>query len=267
MDHLGVLLAAANATRPDPTVPANQELKRAQREWWAKSREKRRKTHDGFTDRAWIVALMIYDLCNYAAGPAAMWLKKQYKRNTASFSLEELERLVEDWFISAPMAVIEGLSAEPDSVQRQHHVNEAQRVMREHKAVQYICDSNRRLGVAPSTRDVAEKLDELNGNTPDGPAFDPNTPRSHLGLRRNRLYMQRFRSKWKLKHGKIAARMAMTEGAVTAMALPHPLPGYGARGFLPIMANRALAGAVLGGVGTQRRQPGAAYLRASVSSA
>ena len=113
---------------------------------------------------------MIYDFCNYTAEPAARWLKVQYKKQSSQYSLEALERLVEDWFIQAPMAVIEGLTVEPDTVQRQHQVNEARRVMREHQAICYVADSNRRLGVAPSTRDVATRLDELNGNGPDDPA-------------------------------------------------------------------------------------------------
>ena len=96
MDHLGVLLAAANANREAEAVEASQQFKQRHREWDAVRKAKRRKTHEGFTDRAYIVALMIYDFCNYASLPAAMWLKAQYKKATTLYSLEELGRLVED---------------------------------------------------------------------------------------------------------------------------------------------------------------------------
>ena len=249
MDHMGVLLAAANANRDADAVVATQQFKHRHREWDAVRKAKKRKTHDGFTDRAHVVALMIYDFCNYASGPAARWLKLQYKQAAALYSLEELGRLVEDWFIIAPMALINGLSADPDSAQRQHQYDEARRVLREQQAVSYIGDVNWRLGVAPSTRDVAEVLDNLAGNGPDHPMHDPARSRVDIGVRRNRLYMQRFRRRWTLKHGKIAARTAMTEVAVTQTALSPAFWGMGQWVFQ--QPQRCLPSAVLpwGGVG------------------
>ena len=267
MDHLGVLLAAANRDGPDHVDEAVQQFNARHREWNALRMAKRRKTHDGFTDRAYIVALMIYDFCNYAAAPAARWLKVHYKRATTEYSLEDLERLVEDWFIMAPMAVIDGLSADPDTVQRQHQYNEARRIMREYQAVLYVGDSNRRLGVAPSTRDVAEYVDELAGNGLLAPGRDPNRARADIGVRKNRLFMQRFRKKWSLKHGKIAARMEMNEVAVTQLAPFLFYPWSGGRGFQPLRTPRRRQRCCPGWVWAQCRPPGTPPCRDSVSSA
>ena len=47
MDHMGVLLAAANANRDRDALVATQQYKHRHREWDAVRKAKKRKTHDG----------------------------------------------------------------------------------------------------------------------------------------------------------------------------------------------------------------------------
>ena len=146
------------------------------------------------------VALIVYTLAGYHAAPAVRFLHTSArKRRWPGKSDEELERLVEDLFLSANMAEVLEL-CDTDRPSDPAAMQEAVRLVVEWRAVEYIEDANNRLGLAPSTALVLQKMEQnrLQVAEPVRPCGKGSAAEAKA-----RMWAWRWRGRWGARHGRL----------------------------------------------------------------
>jgi hypothetical protein len=146
------------------------------------------------------LCMTIYMLAEYRAAPAIRFLHVTgRKRKWPERSDEELQRLVEDSFMNQDVAELAAM-CNVEGPQGTALTREAVQYVDDWRAAEYVRDLNARLGVAPSTADVLQKLESNRLQWPE--AVRP-SPKGTVGEAKARVWAQRFRRRYGGKHGRV----------------------------------------------------------------
>ena len=149
------------------------------------------------------VTMIIYMLAGFQAPPAAKYLHiTGCRRRWPIKSDEELERLVEDLFLEVDVDML----AHTSDLQAPEDPAAAKEVLKyveQWRALEHVKDLNQRIGIAPSTELVLQKLEESRLKIPE-----PSRP-SSLGVSaegKARMWARRWRQRWGARHGRLRLR-------------------------------------------------------------
>ena len=176
----------------------NKDIKKERQK--AKDQAKSAKKHWQLTPWLQKVCMIIYMLAAYRAAPAIRFLKvTARKRRWPERSDEDLGKLVGDLFLQWDLEMlvhISDLQGPEDPVA----AAEAIKHVEEWRAFEYVKDLNQRLGLAPSTEDVLQKLEQNRLQIPT--ALRPVT-RGVAAEVKARMWARRWRARWGARHGKL----------------------------------------------------------------
>jgi hypothetical protein len=177
---------------------ANSEIRKERQK--AKDRAKAAKKHWQLTPWLQKVAMVIYMLAAYRAAPAIRFLKvTARKRRWPERSDEDLEELVGSLFLEWDVEVLVHISDLEDP-EDPVAAAEALKYVEEWRAFEYVKDLNQRLGLAPSTEDVLQQLEQNRLQIPIG--LRPVT-RGVAAEVKARMWARRWRARWGARHGKL----------------------------------------------------------------
>ena len=197
MDRLEELLSYQEAL--GKSVAENQQdIKREIQKARDQTRSARQKWQ--LTDWLKKVVLIIYMLAAFRAAPAIKFLElTARKRRWPEKSPEELEQLVEHLFLAADVAWL----AHADSLDEPEDpaaTKEAIKHVEEWRVFEHVKDLNQRLGLAPSTEQVLQKLEENRLKIPL--PLQP-VPRGATAEVKARMWARRWRRRWGARHGRL----------------------------------------------------------------
>jgi hypothetical protein len=152
------------------------------------------------TPRLMKVSLIIYMLAEYRAAPAIKFLHvTARKKRWPAKSDEEVERVVGDLFVETDLEEL-GRMCDLEQPDDPGATQEAVRYVEEWRAFNYVLDLNTRLGVAPSTADVLQKLEANRLHVPS--AVRPLAKGTAAEVKA-RMWARRWRQRWGARHGKV----------------------------------------------------------------
>ena len=144
--------------------------------------------------------MIIYMLAAYRAVPASKFLQLAgRKRRWPERSGEELDILVEALFVQCDVGVL-AHRCDLEDPEDPAALTEALKHVEEWRALAYVEDLNKRCGVAPSTEDVLQKMEQNRLKIP--------TPLRPVGKGvaaevKARMWARRWRDRWGARHGKL----------------------------------------------------------------
>ena len=197
MDRLEELLSHQEAL--DKSIAEKQkQIKREKQK--AKDQKKSAGQKWQLTDWLKKVTMIIYMLAAFRAAPAIKFLElTARKRKWPEKSTEELQQLVEHVFLEVDVAWLAHASdlEEPEDPAA---TKEAIKWVEEWRVFEHVKDLNQRLGLAPSTEQVLQKLEEnrLQIPLPLRPA-----PRGATAEVKARMSAKRWRGRWGARHGRL----------------------------------------------------------------
>jgi hypothetical protein len=146
------------------------------------------------------VIMIIYMLADLRAAPATKYLHiTAQRRRWPTKSDEELDRLVEDLFLEVDVGLLLHMS-DLEAPEDPAAAKEALKYVEQWRALEHVKDLNQRLGIAPSTELVLQKLEENRLKIPE-----PSRP-SSLGVSaegKARMWARRWRQRWGARHGRL----------------------------------------------------------------
>jgi hypothetical protein len=197
MDRLQQLLSQGEGL--DRSLAAKKkELRQARQK--AKDQARSAKQKWQLTDWLKKVAMIIYMLAAFRAAPAIKFLEvTARKRKWPEKSTEELEELVGDLFLEVDVAWLADASDlnEPEDPAA---LKEAMKHVEEWRVFEHVKDLNQRLGLAPSTEQVLQKLEENRLRVPL--PWQP-VPRGSAAEVSARMWARRWRCRWGARHGRL----------------------------------------------------------------
>ena len=162
----------------------------------AKRRAEQLVTRAGLTQRQVMVTLAVYILAGYDVLAAGQYAHGHSKL-AARFSLQDIEQLVEDWFIGMSNADLTAM-INPVSPEQLRLVRDAMRWLAGLRTVGWVADQNFRLGVAPSS----DRMAAVHAQQAGVPVRASTS-----------IWAVRFRKKWHLRFGKMGWRQSLPEGS------------------------------------------------------
>ena len=146
------------------------------------------------------VTMIIYMLADLQAPPAAKYLHiTASRRRWPTKSDEELDRLVEELFLEVDVGML-AHESDLEAPEDPAAAKEALKYVEQWRALEHVKDLNQRLGIAPSTELVLQKLEENRLKIPE-----PSRP-SSLGVSaegKARMWARRWRQRWGARHGRL----------------------------------------------------------------
>ena len=167
-----------------------------------KARDQTRSARQKWQLTDWLkkVVLIIYMLAAFRAAPAIKFLElTARKRRWPEKSPEELEQLVEHLFLAADVAWL-AHAADLDEPEDPVATKEAIKHVEEWRVFEHVKDLNQRLGLAPSTEQVLQKLEENRLKIPL--PLQP-VPRGATAEVKARMWARRWRRRWGARHGRL----------------------------------------------------------------
>ena len=228
MDRLEELLSHREVL--DRSLAENKKELRREKQ---KARDQTRSARQKWQLTDWVkkVVMIIYMLAAFRAAPAIKFLElTARKRKWPEKSTEELQQLVEDLFLEVDMAWLAHAS-DLDEPEDPAAAKEAIKHVEEWRVFEHVLDLNLRLGLAPSTEQVLQKLEENRLRIPL--PLQP-VPRGATAEVKARMWARRWRRRWGARHGRLGLLddISLAEKRDKAV-LPYDSDSFGFRSLGP----------------------------------
>ena len=226
MDRLEQLVSEREGLHSS-LAATKQEIKQEKQKRKDQARSAKQKWQ--LTDWLKKVAMIIYMLAAFRAAPAIKFLElTARKRRWPQKSTEELQQLVEDLFMEVDVEWLAHAS-DLDEPEDPAATKEAIKHVEEWKLFEHVKDLNERLGLAPSTEQVLQKLEQNRLRIP--PPLQP-VPRGATAEVKARMWARRWRSRWGARHGSLGLVDDISLAEKQAKAVPFYDLGCFGFGFL-----------------------------------
>ena len=210
-------------------TPALDALERAIRLEGAVSREhkairkaKKRRSF-GFTKCQKRRAMILYCKTGYTTHVSAQYLLELQNVSGRTgenvVSLQDLRRLVEDWFIAASAVEIHTFE-HPQSEKDVNIFKQLDQRIAKSKLQDWVVAQNLEKGLAPTALDCCITFDMLMATSTTNAAAEPSS-RQDVNKSRNRMFLWRWRKKASIQLGSIPGREDIPTAELTAKAITY----------------------------------------------